>query len=60
MKLPKFSKPSQSLVADIVEYAGMAILAVSIGFFDWRVGGIVLALELLFIAYALGKNNDTN
>ncbi len=42
-------------LANILEYAGMLALVISVGAFDWRAGGIVMAAALIFSSYALGK-----
>jgi hypothetical protein len=47
-------------LADYLEYAGMVALVISVGAFDWRFGGIVLAAALIFISYAMERNNDSH
>ena len=47
-------------LADYLEYTGMLALVISVGAFDWRVGGIVLAACLIFISYVMGKSDDTH
>lgn len=56
LKSIQFHRPPTSLIASLCEYTGMLVLAISIGAFDWRIGGVVLAIELIFVSYAIGKS----